>query len=159
KASHCQASLHTASEQVQIFLLLPGSDLRSIGRFLLKAFDLRRLDVCVIVDESAAEPGPERFIGTQRDQGLAEIFWKQGGRRFVGRVGRGPRIQPARNAVEPGINLRSEIEIRICRWLADPVFKTGRGITRLAEYANHHAAVVAPPDGTIRRKRIGAIAL
>jgi|InoplaM3SPM_1038593.scaffolds.fasta_scaffold03620_2 hypothetical protein len=70
------ASLRKASEQVQVFLLLPRRDVRLIGGFLLKAFDLGRLDVRVIVDEPAAKAGPKCFVSAQRGQGLAEIFRK-----------------------------------------------------------------------------------
>ena len=63
------------------------------------------------------------------------------------------------DAVEPRIDLRSNVEIGIGRGLADAVLQARRRVARPAEHAHHHAAIVARPDGAVRRERIGPVAL
>src|SRR5690348_15302864 len=106
----------------------------------------------VVVNETLAESGAEHLVGAQSQQGLGQIFRKKRSRRFVWRVGGRAGIKPARDAVEPGVYLRREVEVRICCGLADAVFQTRRWIAGLTKHADHHAAVIACPDGTIRRE-------
>src|SRR5262249_57494941 len=79
------------------------------------------------------------------------LRWGSGGRR--GRVVGGDRGKP-------GYDLRGHGEVRIGGRLPGPVLEP-RGAVPMApaEHAEHHPAIVPPPDHAVGRQRIGAIAL
>src|SRR5437868_15528422 len=57
------------------------------------------------------------------------------------------------------MDLGGEIEIRIRRRLADAVLDARAACARRADHAQERAAVLLAPDQSIRRERVGAIAL
>src|SRR6185312_4921046 len=141
------------SKHLEILTLLPVRDLG------LETLDLGGLDVNVIVHERCPELLTEERIVAQRRHRLPQRFRQQLGARLVGRIRRQRRIELAVDAVEAGEDLRSHVEIGIGGGLADAVLQPCCGIPGRPEHADHYAAIVAAPDGAIRRQRIGAVAL
>src|SRR5580692_4842048 len=93
------------SKHLEIFALLPVRD------FGLEAFELRVLDVVIVIDKACAELFAEETIGLQRVECLAQRFRECGRLRFVRRIGRRRRLGCAIDAIEARQNLRGRVKI------------------------------------------------
>ena len=116
------------------------------------------LELEEIVDEHLAEGGGREhrvaFECVERGRQRCRQQRPVGGVGIVVRRG----IAPMLDAVEPGRDLRRDIEIRIGGGLADAVLQSGRRIARCAEHAHHHAAVVVAPGGAVGCERVRPVA-
>src|SRR5262249_30746287 len=150
------------SEKIKILALLPvGRLLACIRRagFLEPALEtagLVALELEEIIDEDGAELAAEERFRFQRIERGRETFRQHRAIRRVRFLAWRPEVEGVRNAVEPGHDLRSNIEIRIGCGLAHTVLDPRRRVARSAKAAEHHAAVVVAPGGPVGRKRIRA---
>src|SRR5438552_5909006 len=141
------------SKQIEVLAVLPVAD------FEVEAGDLGFLDRAVVVDELLTKAAFEASIVSQGGERFA---WGAGEKirvRLVGRVGAGRQCELAVDAVEPRVDLRSEVEIRVRRRLADAVLDARARVARPADDAQHRAAVLLSPDDAIGRERIGTVSL
>ena len=150
-----------ASEQVEIFLLLPARDLCGVSVFLgAEARNLGVLDPDEIIHEVCRRRRSRKHaLSRSAAKRFAEIFGIISASVSYGVSADGPGRSSSRDAIHPAGDLRREIEIRIGRRLADAVFQMCRRIALLADHPHHHAAIVLPPDHPVGRERIGAVAL
>src|SRR5262245_64888269 len=114
------------SIQLEIFALLP------LGHFELEAIDLGLFDRRIVVNEAVAEAGTKARARAERIERLVERLRQQLRLGLVRRVGGGPGIELAGDAVEPGDDLRGHVEIGVGCGLADAVLKMSRRIARPA---------------------------
>src|SRR5215469_12928474 len=75
----------------------------------------------------------------------------------VGRFGWRAGVEIAVDTIEPGVNLRSHIEIRIGERFAAAILKMGPWIALLAYDPHHGAAVVLGPYRLDRSYRVDAL--
>src|SRR5437667_5037596 len=145
--------LSLISEQIEVFAVLP------VAHFEVEAGDLGFLDRAVVVDELLTKAAFQASIVFQGDERFAQGARKKIRFRLVGRVGAGRQCELAIDAVEPRVDLRSEIEIRVRRRLADAVLDARARVARPADDAQHGAAVLLAPDDAIGRERVGTVSL
>src|SRR6185312_16564015 len=100
-----------------------------------EAGELSLLDMRIIIDEGAPETGAERLVSPERRACLTKRL-RQRRRLHLVRCVRGrSRVDFSRNAVEPGMDLRGDVEIRIGRRLPDAVLQMRHRIARLSHDA------------------------
>src|SRR5437667_11346184 len=145
--------LSLISEQIEVFAVLP------VAHFQVEAGDLGFLNRAVVVDELLTKAAFQASIAFQGDERFAQGAREKIRFRLVGRVGAGRQCELAIDAVEPRVDLRSEVEIWVCRRLADAVLDARCRVARPAYDAQHRAAVLLAPDDAIGRERIRTVSL
>src|SRR5437016_7950617 len=141
------------SKQIEVFAVLP------VAHFEVEAGDLGFLDRAVVIDELLAKAAFQASIVFQGDERFTQSAGEKLRFRLVGRVGAGRQCKLAGDAVEPRVDLRSEVEIGIRRRLADAVLDARSRVARPAYDAQHRAAVLLAPGDAVGRERIGTVSL
>src|SRR6185503_7700239 len=118
------------SKQIEILALLPFAYLEVETR------DLGFLDGAVVVYERLAEGLAQSFVFAQAVQRFGQRARQDLGLGLVGRVGRRRQRQLARDAVQPGVDLGGEIEVRVGRRLAGAIFQPRSCVSRTTEDAD-----------------------
>src|SRR5882672_1876016 len=148
-------------EEIKVFPLLP------FGRFVacildaglllpaLETTQLVALELEKIIEKDIAELLAKQRLALERVERSRKARRQQRPVAHIGLVALRTRVARMRDAVEACDNLRHDEEIRVRRRLADAVLEPRRRIADAAERADHHAAMVVAPGGTIRRERIG----
>src|SRR5437773_2871433 len=145
--------LSLISEQIEVFAVFP------VAHFEVEAGDLGFLDRAVVVDELLTKAAFQASIAFQGDERFAQGAGEKIRLRLVGRVGAGRQCELAIDAVEPRVDLRSEVEVGIRRRLADAVLDARSRVARPADDAQHGAAVLLAPGDAVGRERIGTVSL
>src|SRR5438552_8665961 len=145
--------LSLISEQIEVLAVLP------VAHVEVEAGDLGFLDRAVVVDELLTKAAFEASIVSQGDERFAQGAGEKIRFRLVGRVGAGRQCELAIDAVEARVDLRSEVEIRVRRRLADAVLEARCRVARPADDAQHRAAVLLAPADAVPRERIGTVSL
>src|SRR4051812_15949597 len=106
------------SDAAEVFAALPVILVLGVG----VALDFSLFDVDEVVNESVAESRHQSRVGFQGLQCLAQAGGDFLGAAAIRRVGGRRSLEAARDAVQPGVNLRGQVEIRVGSGLAQSVF-------------------------------------
>src|SRR5260221_411095 len=137
------------SKKIEVFILFPLGRLALGDAIVLQplpiAAELAAFELQVVIDEHVSQLMTEERALIQRRQRLAEARRQKRPVGGVGLIVARPGLELALDAVEPGDDLRRNVEIRIRRRLADAVLQARRRIALAAQDAHHGAAMVEAP--------------
>src|SRR5260221_13198027 len=145
------------SKKIEVFILFPLGRLALGDAIVLQplpiAAELAALELQVVIDEHVSQLMTEERALVQRRQRLAEARRQKRPVGGVGLIVARPGLELALDAVEPGDDLRRNVEIRIRRRLADAVLQARRRNGPAAQDAHHGAPIVATPARAVPRQR------